>query len=54
MTLGMVLIILGTVGVMYFVGKNERVFITSFVILLVGMLVTLYPFVINVLNNLQH
>jgi len=54
MTLGMVLIVLGTLGVMYFVGKNERVFMTSFVMLLIGMLVTIYPFVINVLNNLQY
>jgi hypothetical protein len=54
MTLGMVLIILGAVGVIYFVGKNDRVFMTSFVMLLLGMLVTIYPFAINVLNNLQY
>jgi hypothetical protein len=54
MTLGTVLIISGTIGVMYFVGKNDRVFMTSFVVLLIGMLVTIYPFVINVLNNLQY
>jgi len=54
MALGMALIILGTVGVMYFVGKNDRVFMTSFVMLLLGMLVTIYPFVIDVLNNLQY